>query len=55
MSFNQTTSFSTAEALEQAAARIGLSPDDMADLLESGLGLEDLVVYVHAVISNRMH
>ena len=41
--------------LEQAAARMGLTPDQMAVLLESDLNVEELLNYITAVVSNRMN
>lgn len=55
MMFNQQTSIGVAEALEMAAARIGLTPDEMADLLESGLEIDHLLDYIQAVVSQRMN
>jgi hypothetical protein len=55
MMFNYQTSLSAAEALEMAAARIGLSPKQLVDLLESGLEIDHLVDYIDAVVSHRMN
>jgi hypothetical protein len=56
MIFHDQTSYSSAgEFLEQAAARIGFTPDQMADLLESELDVDQLLAYITAVVSNRMN
>jgi hypothetical protein len=41
--------------LEQAAARLGLTPSDVEMLLDSEVSLEHLLDYVSAVITNRMN
>lgn len=42
-------------ALEQAAARLGLTPADVETLLDSEVSLDHLLDYVSAVVSNRMN
>lgn len=41
--------------LEEAAARMGLTPGQMEALLESDLNVEELLNYITAVVSNRMN
>ena len=45
----------TGEILEQAAARIGFTAEDMEILLESDLNVDQLLEYLQAVVLNRMH
>ncbi len=56
MIFNdQGPTCSANEILEQAATRMGLTPAQMEDLLESELDAEQLLDYITAVVSNRMN
>jgi len=41
--------------LEKASSRVGLSEDQVVDLLASGLQLEHLLEYVNAVLAQRVH
>jgi hypothetical protein len=41
--------------LEQAAARLGLTPAEVETMLDSDLDLDYLLDYVTAVVSNRMN
>jgi len=41
--------------LEQAAARLGLTPAEVETMLDSELDLDYLLDYVTAVVSNRMN
>jgi hypothetical protein len=43
------------EILEQAAARMGFTTEDMEILLQSELNVDQLLEYLQAVILNRMH
>jgi hypothetical protein len=43
------------ETLQQAAGKIGLTIEEMADLLESGLEIDHLLDYISAVKSKRMN
>ncbi len=56
MIFNdQGLTYSADEILEQAATRMGLTPAQMEDLLESELDADQLLDYITAVVSNRMN
>jgi hypothetical protein len=56
MIFNdQGPTCSAEEILEQAATRMGLTPTQMEDLLESELDADQLLDYITAVVSNRMN
>ena len=56
MTFNdQGPAYSAGEVLEQAASRIGLTPAQMEDLLESELDVDQLLEYITAMVSNRMN
>jgi hypothetical protein len=48
------TSYASWE-LEQAAARLGLTPAEVELLLDSELDLDQLLNYVTAVVSDRMN
>ena len=52
---DQSVTQSVGEMLELAAARLGMTPIEMADLLESELNTDHLLAYVTAVMSNRMN
>jgi hypothetical protein len=56
MIFNEQISISSAgQLLEQAAARMGLTTLQMAELLESDLNVDELLTYIDAVVTNRMN
>jgi hypothetical protein len=56
MIFNEQISISSAsQLLEQAAARMGLTTLQMAELLESDLDVDELLSYIDAVVTNRMN
>jgi hypothetical protein len=46
---------SMAELLQEAAARTGFSTSEMEDLLASELSVPHLVVYIVAVVGQRMN
>lgn len=52
---DQTPSTSMAELLQEAAARTGFSPSEMQEVLESELTVDELLVYIDAVVSQRMN
>ncbi|HUA15347.1 MAG TPA: hypothetical protein VMG31_08610 [Verrucomicrobiae bacterium] len=41
--------------LEEAAARIGLSPTQMEELLDCELNIDHLIAYIDALMSDRMN
>jgi hypothetical protein len=47
--------FTAVEGLQEASAKVGLSEADVLGLLFSGLDLSDVVDYVEAMLSNRVH
>lgn len=49
------SSGSMAELLQEAAARTGFTPSQMLEVLESELTIDQLLVYIDAVISRRMN
>lgn len=53
--YNQHGPIHTVRTLQDAAAITGLDPDEILHLLDSGLEIGDLIVYVEATVSNRMH
>ena len=56
MTFNDQEPFnSPGEILNRAATTIGLTHDQMADLLESELDVDQLLAYITAVVQKRMN
>ena len=56
MTFNdQAPTCSAVEILGQAATRMGLTPTQMEDLLKSELDVDQLLIYIAAMVSNRMN
>jgi hypothetical protein len=47
--------FVAVERLQEASQQAGLSEDDIVGLLASGLDVCDAVVYLEAMLSNRVH
>jgi hypothetical protein len=47
--------FIAVERLQEASQQAGLSEDDVTGLLASGLDICDAVMYVEAMLSNRVH
>ncbi len=47
--------FAAVERLQEASAQVGLSEDDIVGLLAGGLEVSDVVIYVEAMLSNRVH
>jgi hypothetical protein len=47
--------FLAVERLQEASLQAGLSEDDITGLLASGLDISDAVMYVEAVLSNRVN
>jgi hypothetical protein len=47
--------FVAVERLQVASEQIGLSEDEISGLLSTGLDVSDVVVYVEAMLSNRVH
>lgn len=46
---------SVAELLQEAAARTGFTPTEMMEVLESELTMDELLIYIDAVMSHRMN
>jgi len=47
--------FLAVERLQEASQQAGLTEDEITGLLASGLDICDAVMYVEAVLSNRVH
>ena len=47
--------FVAVERLQEASQQAGLTEDEVTGLLASGLDVTDAVMYVEAVLSNRVH
>ena len=47
--------FTMVERLQETSQQVGLSEDDVVGLLASGLDVLDVVSYVEAVLSKRVH
>jgi hypothetical protein len=47
--------FVAVERLQEASEQAGLTEDDVSVLLACGLDICDAVLYVEAVLSNRVH
>jgi len=43
------------EELQSVSLHVGLTPEDVVSLLESGLTVNDLLDYVEAVVFERIH
>ena len=55
MSFYRTQAADYSNLLQEAAARTGFSASEMQELLECELKIDDLLIYITAVVSNRMN
>jgi len=55
MSFYRTEAADYSYLLQEAAARTGFSASEMQELLECELNIDDLLIYITAVVSNRMN
>jgi hypothetical protein len=47
--------FVAVERLQEASQQAGLTEADITGLLASGLDVSDAVIYVEAVLGNRVH
>jgi len=47
--------FVAVERLQEASQQAGLTEEDITGLLASGLDVSDAVIYVEAVLTNRVH
>jgi len=47
--------FVAVERLQEASQQAGMTEDDVTCLLASGLDVSDAVMYVEAVLFNRVH
>ena len=47
--------FVAVERLQEASEQVGLTEDDIGGLLATGLDVVEVVTYVEAVLSNRVH
>ena len=55
MSFYRTQTADYSNLLQEAAARTGFSAAEMQELLECELNIDDLLIYITAIVSNRMN
>ena len=55
MSFYRTQTADYSNLLQEAAARTGISASEMQELLECELNIDDLLIYITAVVANRMN
>ncbi|HYM78222.1 MAG TPA: hypothetical protein VE377_19770 [Candidatus Dormibacteraeota bacterium] len=55
MNFDRAQAADYSRFLQEAAARIGFSPNEMQELLECELNIDHLLNYISAVVSNRMN
>lgn len=55
MSFYRTQTADYSNLLQEAAARTGFSASEMQELLECELNIDDLLIYITAIVSNRMN
>lgn len=55
MSFYRTQTADYSNLLQEAAARTGFSASEMQELLECELNIDDLLIYITAVVANRMN
>jgi len=55
MSFYRTQMADYSNLLQEAVARTGFSATEMQELLECELNIDDLLVYITAVVANRMN
>lgn len=53
--YDQTSSPSMTELLQEAAARTGFTASQMQEVLESELSVDELLAYIDAVVSHRMN
>jgi hypothetical protein len=53
--FDLTPQYSLNHLIQQAAARTGFSPTDIATLVNSDLNIDHLLEYISAVMSDRMN
>jgi hypothetical protein len=47
--------FVAVERLQEASQQAGLTDDDITGLLATGLDVSDAVIFVEAMLSNRVH
>ena len=55
MNYDRTQAADYSNLLQEAAARTGFSPTQMQELLECELNIDDLLIYITAVVANRMN
>jgi len=55
MTSDRTQAADYSNLLQEAAARTGFSPSQMQELLECELGIDHLLDYITAVVSDRMN